>query len=180
MKKGTDYIQLSAPGATVLRLASDCRAQGYDGFFGASAGTVASDLYNGDDEIKLAGALNAFPWYVDAAPVAEFRNVMKDQGVDEETYGAPTATATWATMELFKKTLDANKSSLSATPTRKEIIAAYGTIANETLDGLLPNPVTFQADQPAKPVSCFWVYRYEDGKFSGGFAATCPGPEFNS
>jgi branched-chain amino acid transport system substrate-binding protein len=180
INKGTDFIQLSAAGATVLRLASDCRAQGYDGFFGASAGTVSSELYKGDDEIKLAGALNAFPWFVDAEPVANYRAVMEEQGVDEDTWAAPTSTAAWATMELFKKTLEANSASLSATPTREEVIAAYGTIKDETLDGLLPNPITFEANQPAKPVNCFWVYTYEDQTFSGDYEPTCPGPEFNS
>jgi branched-chain amino acid transport system substrate-binding protein len=180
INKGTQFIQLSAAGATVLRLASDCRAQGYRNFFGASAGTVTSELYLGDDKIKLAGGLNAFPWFVDSEPVAAFRKVMKEQGVDEKTYGAPTSTATWATMELFKKTLEANKSSLSQSPTRAEIIAAYGTITDETLGGLLPNPITFKANQPAKPVSCFWVYTYQDKQFSGDFKPTCPGPEFNS
>jgi branched-chain amino acid transport system substrate-binding protein len=178
--KGTDFIQLSAAGTTVLRLASDCRAQGYDGFFGASAGTVVPDLYDGDDEIKLAGALNSFPWFVDAEPVQTYRDVMEAQGVDEKTYSSPPATATWATMELFRKAIEANESTLSESPTRAEVIAAYGTIADETLDGLLPNPITFQANQPAKPVSCFWVYTFENGEFSGDFEPSCPGPEFNS
>jgi branched-chain amino acid transport system substrate-binding protein len=178
--KKTDFIQLSAAGATVLRLAADCRTQGYQGFFGASAGTVTPELYNGDDEIRLAGALNSFPWFVDDEPVANFRAVMEEYGVDEETYGSPPPTATWATLELFKKTLDANEATLSDSPTRAEVITAYGTIKDETLDGLLPNPITFEANAPAKPVNCFWVYTYEDKTFSADFEPTCPGPEFAS
>jgi branched-chain amino acid transport system substrate-binding protein len=174
---GVDFIQLSASSSVVQRLAADCATQGYTGVFGASAGTVNAGLYAGQD-IPLTGGLNGFPWFVDAEPVQHFRDVMEANGVDEETYGAPTVTATWASLELFRKVVVDNAATLGDSPDRAGLIAAYGTVADETLDGLLPNPVTFTANQPGPPISCFWLYTFENGEFSGDFEPTCPGPEF--
>ena len=98
--------------------------------------------------------------------------------MDEETYGTPGATATWASLELFRTVVENNTATLGDNPDRAGIIAAYGTVADETVDGLLPNPVTFTANQPGPPIPCFWLYTYEDGEFSGDFEPTCPGPEF--
>ena len=96
-------------------------------------------------DIPLTGGLNGFPWFVDAEPVQHFRDVMGANGVDEETYGAPTVTATWASLELFRKVVVDNAATLGDNPDRAGLIAAYGTVADETLGGLLPNPVTFTA-----------------------------------
>ena len=175
---GAEFIQLAVNAATGVRLAADCEQQGYEGWFGASAGSVGPELYS--DVSRLTGGLNAFPWFVDAEPVQQFRDVMDDQGVSEDEYGTPVATAAWATMELFRSTLDANADTLSEDVTRDEVVAAYGTIADETLDGLLPQAITFQADQPAPPVDCFWLYTAEDGEIAGDFEPTCPPPELTS
>jgi branched-chain amino acid transport system substrate-binding protein len=175
---GVDFIQLSASAATTQRLASDCATQGYNGYFGASAGTVNPALYADQTDLRLTGGLNGFPWFVDAEPVQRFRDVMEANGVDEETYGTPAVTATWASLELFRKVVEDNAATLGDNPDRAGLIAAYGTVADETVDGLLPNPVTFTANQPGPPISCFWLYTYEGGEFSGDFEPTCPGPEF--
>src|SRR5256884_3604813 len=55
-----------------------CKTQGYLGYFGASATSVTAALYN-TRGIKLAGGLNAFPWWVDDAPVKNFRDAMTDR-----------------------------------------------------------------------------------------------------
>jgi branched-chain amino acid transport system substrate-binding protein len=174
---GVDFIQLSASASLVQRLASDCATQGYTGVFGASAGTVTPALYSGQD-IPLTGGLNGFPWFADAEPVQHFRDVMEANDVDEETYGTPGATTTWASLELLRTVVENNVATLGDNPDRAGIIAAYGTVADETVGGLLPNPVTFTANQPGPPIPCFWLYTYEDGEFSGDFEPTCPGPEF--
>ena len=131
------------------------------------------------EDIRLTGGLHGFPWFVDDEPVVHFREVMEEAGLTEAEYGQPTATAVYATMELFKKTIEANADVLSDDAlSRDEVVTAYGTVADETLDGLLPNPVTFTADEPAPPVDCFWIYTAEGGEISGDFEPDCPGPEF--
>jgi branched-chain amino acid transport system substrate-binding protein len=175
--RGADFVQISANEAVGARLAADCTSQGYDGWFGASASSVTPGLYNDVD--KLTGGLNAFPWYVDAEPVQNYRDVMDEQGVTEDQYGTPGSTAAWATLELFKKTIEANADAISDDLTRDEVITAYGTVRDETLDGLLPNPITFTADQPAPPVDCFWLYTAEGGEMTGDFEPTCPPDELS-
>jgi len=175
VNKKVDFVQISASAALGLRMYADCVEQGFNGWFGASAGTVTPNIYAapGSEKLKLTGGLNAFPWYVDAPPVQHFRDVMAAQNVDQKTYGMPTATATWASLELFKKTMEAAKATLPASPTRTDVINAYGQVKNETLDGLLPQPMTFTANQPAPKVNCFWLYKLEGGKLSGSFTPTC-------
>jgi branched-chain amino acid transport system substrate-binding protein len=175
--RGAEFVQIAATETVGTRLAADCVAQGYDGWFGASAGSVTPGLYQDVD--KLTGGLNAFPWYVDAEPVQNYRDVMDEQGVSEEQYGTPVATSAWATLELFKKTIEANVDAISDDLTRDEVITAYGTVRDETLDGLLPNPITFTADQPAPPVDCFWLYTAEGGEMTGDFEPTCPPDELS-
>jgi branched-chain amino acid transport system substrate-binding protein len=175
--RGAEFVQISANETVGTRLAADCVSQGYDGWFGASAGSVTPGLYSEVD--RLTGGLNAFPWYADAEPVQNYRDVMDDQGVSEDQYGTPISTAAWATMELFKKTIEANADAVSEDLTRDEVITAYGTVKDETLDGLLPNPITFTADQPASPVDCFWLYTAEGGEITGAFEPTCPPSELS-
>jgi branched-chain amino acid transport system substrate-binding protein len=175
-----DFVSLHGPGAvTALRIVSECRTQGYSGYFGSSAGAVEPAFYKKVGDAKLTGGLTSFPWFVNAAPVKHYRRVLKTNGVSNDKIGNPSSTAAWATMELFKKTLDTNAAQLDKTVTRRNVLDAYYTIKNETLGGLLPGPVTYTAGQPAPAPQCFWLYTYKGGKFAGNFKPTCPGPEWD-
>ena len=70
----------------------DCDTQGYTGYFGASGSSVTADLYD-TPGIKLAGGLNAFPWWVDDAPVQQYRAVMTARKVDQKDWAQPASTA---------------------------------------------------------------------------------------
>jgi branched-chain amino acid transport system substrate-binding protein len=166
-----DFIQLSLTSGVSERLANDCLRQGFDGWFGASAASVMPDLYARVDGIRLAGGVNAFPWWIDSEPVQTYRDAMEEYGVADEDYQLPNGSAAWATGELFKKALSGIAE--GDTVTRQTVQDAYGAINGETLDGLLPQPVTYTAGQPAPPVSCYWLYSYEDGEFTGGEEPTC-------
>jgi branched-chain amino acid transport system substrate-binding protein len=156
---GVDYVQLSIAPAAGEKIAADCRRQGYDGWFGATAGSVVASNFT-DPELRLAGGLNGFPWYADAEPVQTFRDAMDAAGVEE--YQDPTSTATWAALELFRTAM----ANASDQPTREEVFEAYYALQNEDLDGLLPAGVTYAEGQPSPPINCFWVYTLEDGEFS--------------
>jgi branched-chain amino acid transport system substrate-binding protein len=77
-------------------------------------------------------------------------------------YQDPTSTATWASLELFRKAM----ANASDQPTRDEVFSAYYTLKNEDLGGLLPQAVTFTKGQPAPKMNCFWVYKLDGGKFT--------------
>ena len=160
ISEGVDYVQLSIAPTAGEKIAADCRRQGYEGWFGATAGSVVASNF-ADPELRLAGALNGFPWFADAEPVQAFRDVMEAAGVEE--YQDPTSTGTWAALELFRTAM----ADASDEPTRDEVFQAYYALQGEDLDGLLPMGVTFTEGQPSTPVNCFWVYTLEDGEFAG-------------
>jgi branched-chain amino acid transport system substrate-binding protein len=172
VNSNTDFIQFSAAASVGVRLFSDCQQQNFTGYLGASAGTVVSTLYD-TKGIKLAGGLNAFPWWTNDAPVKQYRDVMAAGGVDEKVYGAPTGTGVYASLELFKKAMEDAKASLPASPARADVVKAYGAVKGETLGGLLPQPMTFTAGKPGPQVPCFWLFTYTNGKFSGTLKPTC-------
>lgn len=169
------FAQLSASEETSGRLVADCQRQGYAGWFGASAGSVTPGLYADVPNIRLAGGLNGFPWWSTSPAAQTFRDAMATQGVADSTYGGPHATGMWAAAELLRTALKATTPQEPVT--RAAVQAGYGAIKNETLGGLLPMPVSYTAGQPAPPVSCYWLYTYQDGKFSdGGAAPSCDKP----
>ena len=159
ISEGVDYVQLSMAPAAGEKIAADCRRQGYEGWFGATAGSVVASNFT-DPELRLAGALNGFPWFVDAEPVQPFLDAMEAGGVTE--YQDPTSTGTWAALELFRTAM----ADASDDPTRDEVFQAYYGLQDEDLDGLLPVGVTYTEGQPSPAVSCFWVYTLEGGEFS--------------
>lgn len=167
---GIDYVMLGAAStAAALRVAKDCATQGYDGQWGLFGGAIyPRAMRETDPGVKLSLALNAFPWFADAPPVVAYRKMMEEQGVDETAWGDPHGTAAYATLELFRKALEADANALPATPTRRDVVKAYGTVKDETLDGLLPQPITFTPDKPNPLVTCYWFGSYEDGRFSDG------------
>jgi branched-chain amino acid transport system substrate-binding protein len=173
INRSVNFVQLSVSPPVAARVVRDCDTQGYRGYFGASAAAVMPPLYD-TPGLKLAGGLNAFPWWVDDAPVKHYREVMAAQGVDQKAWAQPVATALWATGQLFTKAVSAAGGTPTDQVTRQTVLAAYGKVSNETLDGLLPQPITFTADKPAPPVDCYWLYQYQDGSFQGRLQPTCP------
>ncbi|WP_281689568.1 hypothetical protein [Pseudonocardia thermophila] len=74
-------------------------------------------------------------------------------------YRDPDATAAWAILELFRKAVGG----IEGEVTKESVVEAYASIENETLGGLMPQPMTFSKDKPAPEVNCFWMFRYEAG-----------------
>lgn len=169
-KENVDYVMLGAATATAaLRVAAECRQQGYTGKWGLFGGVVVPKVMRENDPGgELSVALNSFPWFADAPPVQAYRQLMTREGVPESVWGDPHSTAAYATMELFRKALRGSAHELPATPTRRDIVSAYGTVKDENLGGLLPQKVTFQADRPAPLIQCYWFGTFRDGEFSGG------------
>jgi branched-chain amino acid transport system substrate-binding protein len=170
-----DYVMLGLTTTASLRLVADCKTQGYTGTWGLFDGSVWPKVMKENDPgVPISLALSAFPWFVDDAPVAAYRDMMDESGVPESSWGSPQGTAAYATMQLFAKALK-GAGALPDEPTRADVIKAYGSIQDETLDGLLPQPITFTPDQPEPLVNCFWLATYDGGEFSGAELAkpTC-------
>lgn len=173
VNRGAEFVQLSLGTAVAIRVSDECSLQGYTGWFGASAGTVSPVLYK-TPKLRLTGGLNAFPWFVDAAPVKAYRDAMKASSIEEKVWANPTATGVWASLELLAKGLTNNAAKLADPVTREDVVASYATVSAETLGGLLSEPLTFAADGISKPLKCFWLYTAPgDGTVKGEFTPTC-------
>lgn len=173
-----DFIELSGSSQMGVKIFNDCTAQGYTGTFGASAGAVSGDLLT-QKGLVLAGGLNAFPWWVDDAPVAEFRDAMKAAGVTEAEYGNSNSTGLWSSLQLLAKAVS-TVSSVTATSdlTSANVLDGLYSLKDETLGGLI-SPVTFTKGQLAASRDCFWPFILKDGKFTntlGGLKYQCNPP----
>lgn len=174
IQEGVDFIQLSGSALMGDGMISSCLDQGYEGTFGASAGSVHGELITRDD-ITLAGGLNAFPWWVDDPAVQEYRDAMAAANVDDVSIADPTSTGLWSVLQLFAKAQE----NLSDDPTGAEAIENMYTIQDETLGGLIA-PVSYSADNPDRSRDCFWPFILQDGEMTaplGGLAYQCSPPE---
>jgi branched-chain amino acid transport system substrate-binding protein len=158
IQAGANSIVLSIPPDTASFVVNDCTQQGYKGTYVLSGTTFNQSKFASDKGTTFVGGLNAFPWWSNAAPVKQFRAVMAQYapGLD---YSDSATTAAWATLELFRAALG----NPTETVTTASVIKAYDSLHGETLDGLLPQPLTFTAGKPAPPVNCFWLYKYNGG-----------------
>jgi branched-chain amino acid transport system substrate-binding protein len=156
----TDFLQIAINPASAKRLVADCGTQSYKGWYGASAGSVGADL-TGIKDIRLAGALQGFPWWAQEAPAATFRDAMTKYapGVD---YANPGTTAVWTALELTHKAL----ANAGDTVTAQTVFDGLYGLKDETLGGLLPQPLTFTKGTPPAANNCVWLYKMENGTFA--------------
>ena len=159
-----DYVVLGHSAQVGLRMIKDCEKQGYSGGWAMSSNMGKKVFDEGAPESRISLALNAFPWWVDDAPVVAYRDLVQGAGIPEDMWSDIHSTAAYATLELFKKALEADDG-LPADVDREAVIDAYGQVKDETLDGLLPQPITFTENEPEPLVSCYWLAAYDDKTF---------------
>jgi branched-chain amino acid transport system substrate-binding protein len=176
VQRRTNYLNLVVPESASVKLLRDCRTQGYKGSYGLAGGALTHGFVKAAGDAKLTGGLFGFPWFSNEAPAVRYRTVMKAYRVPVASWANGTATPVWTTMEMFKKALNNNRSKLGKSVTRQKVLAAYRTIKNETLGGLLPGPANFTKNPVDTPQRCFWTYRYENRRFSGSWKPVCPPP----
>jgi branched-chain amino acid transport system substrate-binding protein len=161
IQEGVELIQMGVGLATAVNIANDCLDQGYDGWFGASAGVAGGELLDVEG-IRLAGTLNAFPWFADDPAVQEFRDVMEAGGLTEAQYGTSAYTGSWTALKLLEKAFENAGITADQDVTADDVLAAMYTISDETLGGLT-HPVTFTEGEPAASRDCFWPFTLVDG-----------------
>lgn len=168
---GADYIQIAFAPAAAKRMVADCKAQGYQGWFGASEGSVSADITTASG-VRLAGGLQGFPWWTSDAPVKQYRDAMARYQPKADATN-PSATSVWASLELTHKAL----AEVGDNPTRQDVFTGLYGLHDEDLGGLLPQKMTYTKDKGAPQVLCLWLYKYENGTFS---SAAQSGPSGNS
>lgn len=162
--KGTTALNMGIAPATIRSVVDECQTQGFDGTYTSSYNSVVVSDLREIEGIRMIGGFNGFPWWADDPQVQQFRDVMDAAGFTG--YETPAATSTWAALELFRKVMNDDGPPADATVTSADVIALYQQISNETLGGLLPQPITYSADGPQPLVKCFWPFLFEDGEVS--------------
>ncbi len=156
---GADSIAFNIGFATGTRFASDCLQQGYTGMFSVINSGFDQNAFDKVPGFKSTGGTNGFPWWADAEPVKIYRDAMAEYSPDGIVTSG-NSTAIWSSFELLKKALtDANPSEIN----RETVLSAMNSVKDETLDGLLPSPVTFAEGQPSEPVGCSWLFTFNAG-----------------
>lgn len=163
--KGADVINLGLAPQTALAVIEECNLQGYEGAFASANNSITAPDFEAVEGLRLVGALNGFPWWADAEPVETFRTVNETYGDGDDVRNS-SATTTWSALELFRKAMGANGPAADAEVTTADVVSVYQGISGETLDGLLPSPISYVADGFQPVVSCFWLFDLQDGVFS--------------
>ena len=133
--------------------------------WGAGNNTVIASQFETIEGLHLAGVIHGFPWWADAPPVETYNTVLESYGggVDGRN---PSATTAWAALELFRTAMGEFGPAADAEIAAADVVAAYHQVTDETLDGLLPSPLSFVAEGAQPYVPCFWLYEMQDGEFS--------------
>lgn len=135
--------------------------QGFTGEFSLGSGTLDAAALDAAGNMTVNGFTNGFPWWADDPQVELYRTSMEATVPDVDLRN-PAATVTWSALELFRTALDATPPA-AETVSADDVLAAYYALDGETLDGLLPGPVTFTEGSGAQPsMPCSFLLRYED------------------
>jgi branched-chain amino acid transport system substrate-binding protein len=157
--KGTDSIAMYIGYTTGTRFAADCLQQGYTGSFLTANSGFDQTAFGKIGGFKSYGTTEGFPWWADDPAVATYRDAMAKYSPDG-AWQTGNATAIWSSFELFKKALEDAK---PTTVDRAAVLDAMYQVKDETLGGLLAQPVTYTKGQPSKPVVCSWFFKFDAG-----------------
>jgi branched-chain amino acid transport system substrate-binding protein len=161
MKKGTDYIQATFAAAAVVKVAQSCTQQGYKGWIGLSSGSTVAKDFTKVANVKWAGSIWAWPWWSQEQPAKDYRDIMAKYNAGNDFEDA-NSSAMWAALEvLHKATANLGDAVSPATVTE-----AMYTVKDETLGGMLAEPITFTKGKPSNAVKCMFGFKIENGKFT--------------
>lgn len=141
-----------------LKIIDTCRTQGYEGGFVqlSWADSVISQLPG-----TQFGVLYSFPWWSDAAPVVAYREAVKKYA-HESDYKASGSGTLWSQLSLFGYALEKAGPAAAEPVTGADVINAFRVaIKDVTLDGLLPQPITY-SEEANTTITCFWPVRHEE------------------
>lgn len=159
-QQGVDYAQLNFTTAAAAKFVQDCQAQNYNPTWGISEQAVGAD-YLKIKSMTAYGPAYVLPSVAQIPATASFRDAM-DKYAKDDNWHEETSMFVWAGLELLRKVL----ANVGANPTRADVMAALYTVKNETLGGLVPNPITYTKGKPVAYTSmpCTFVVGLKDGQ----------------
>lgn len=157
--KGADGIVLGVGIDTGVRVMSDCLQQGYQGVFSVANSAFDQAKVNKVPGARIIGTTQGFPWWADDPKVQAYRDAMSKYQ-PEGVWQGGQSTSVWTSLELFKKALENTK---PAEVNRDTVLDAMYSIKDETLGGLLPQPITYTKGQGSPQIQCSWFFKYNSG-----------------
>lgn len=163
--EGAQAVTLGLASSVMLRVIQNCSQQGYTPSFYSEDGVSLTDSFKSLGA-HIYGWVETLPWFYQGSARNDMTAALDQYGggASSSQYANDDAGMTWASLEMFKEALrDA-----PATVTSKTVLDGLYTIKNETLGGLLPQPVTFsQATQaaPRTDPACIFLIEAKNGSW---------------
>jgi branched-chain amino acid transport system substrate-binding protein len=157
-----DFAQLNFTSSAAVKFVQDCQAQGYNPAWGA-AGQAIGPQYLALKNFTAYGPAQGFPTSANAPAVANYISIMEKYAKGSD-WRQGTATATWDGLQAVAKALSGM--SASSSPTAADVLNGLYGFKNQTLDGLVPNPLNFTKGKPLGLTGnpCYFVTGVQNGK----------------
>jgi len=156
---GANFIYFAGDGDSLVRMANNCAAQGYDPLYLADSIAVTSAV-EADPHLNglIAGQTN-FPWMDSFTPAQDqYQQAVKTYAPSLK--GSATTSAEWSAGMLAV----AASKALGATPTSAQFLQGLWSIKGNNLGGLSP-PLTFNQGGPATPSNCYFLMVLQNNHF---------------
>jgi branched-chain amino acid transport system substrate-binding protein len=156
---GANFILFAGDGDSLVRMANDCAAQGYDPLYEADSIGVSEEVASDSNLNGLLSVQTTFPW-VDSFTPAQATYQQAIKAYDSGLTGSATTSAEWGAGMLAV----AASKDLTANPTSAEFFQGLWSIKGNDLGGLSP-PLTFNQNAPATPSDCYFAMTLKSGQF---------------
>ncbi len=164
-QKNVDFVVLSVAASVGVKLAQDCQLQGYNPTY-MVPGPALDASYLTVKDLKVIGPQATFPYFSTDPKTNDYHAAMK-QYANGNTDGSAGSQA-WASLELFRKAM----ANAPDNPTSADVIQALYGLNGETLNGLLPSPVTYVSGQPSPGHTCFFLGGVKNGAYDASYSLT--------
>ena len=167
---GVEVLAIAADANSIARVAQSCSRQGYRPTYTIVSGTVAEHLQDDPNFNGLVAPTTIFPWFQSGTPVLdEFQSAMRHYGAGIPRGAGPAAG--WVSAKLLERAA----ATVSEPPTSESLLQALWNLRGDDLGGIT-QPLSFVKDQPAKPLTCYWVIEVRNGSWGaspGGEQRRC-------
>ena len=157
---GAQVVFLAVEANSIMRVAASCSRQNYHPVFMTISLAVTNALESDPQVEGMYATAQVFPWMLGSTPAtAQFQQAAQQYAPSLRLSGA-TAVA-WVSGQVLAKVAARS----GAQPTSQDILNGLWSLHNETVDGLAP-PLNYVQNQPAPPVSCYFMIEMKGGKWT--------------
>ncbi|HEX9683542.1 MAG TPA: ABC transporter substrate-binding protein [Acidimicrobiales bacterium] len=158
MEAGAEIIAVAFDSASIRRVASACRRQGYTGLFGIASNTTTPDLASDPNLDGSVIGTQLAPWVADTPALREFREAVAQFAPSEQPN--PLLLLGWVSGKLF----EVAAADLPEPATSQALLAGLWSLDGDDLGGLT-HPLAFHEGKPSPRRVCFGSARIDDGTF---------------